>query len=101
MIELDKKRRAAMSVELRDIKLASGCVDCGYKADADGLQFDHRDEGTKLFNVSQFSSRSIGVIRAEVEKCDVRCGTCHAIRSASRHRARNLQNLPTPELLPP
>src|SRR4051812_45745868 len=34
-----------------DIKLASGCVDCGYKEHPAALQFDHLPQYRKSFNV--------------------------------------------------
>jgi hypothetical protein len=75
---------------LRVIKLMRGCIDCQYGQDADGLQFDHVGS-TKVFNVSQFSARSVGEVCNEIAKCEVRCGTCHAIRSARENRKRNKQ----------
>lgn len=86
---MNKKQRHATRKMLANLKLASGCIRCEYNKNPDGLQFDHRDPTTKVFNVSQFSNRTVAEVLAEVAKCDVRCGTCHAIRSASQHRARN------------
>jgi hypothetical protein len=78
-----------MRAELERTKLVSGCVDCGYKKNANGLLFDHIDPLTKLFDVSQYSSKSVREVRGELAKCAVRCGTCHLIRSAEQNRARN------------
>jgi hypothetical protein len=60
-----------------------------YNANADGLEFDHLDSATKTFNVSQFSNRRVSAVRREIEKCEVRCGTHHSVRSADQNRVRN------------
>jgi hypothetical protein len=58
------------------------CVDCG-EADSVVLDFDHRDPRTKLSEVGRLiHSGSDAVLRSEIEKCDVRCGNCHRIRTA-------------------
>src|SRR3990167_5515704 len=70
---------------LRKIKHSSGCADCGYRESVDGLTFDHVPErGPKLFNISTKSSVSLARLQLELEKCDVVCGTCHLIRTATR-----------------
>jgi hypothetical protein len=86
---MNPKQRSKMREEIRKLKLAKGCVKCGYKANADGLTFDHREERLKLFNIAEFGTRSVTEVRAEIAKCDVRCGTCHLIRTARRNRKRN------------
>ena len=61
---------------------AHPCVDCG-EADPVVLEFDHRDPGTKKAEVGRLmNNTTVGVVRAEIEKCDVRCGNCHRIRTA-------------------
>ena len=53
------------------------CVDCG-KADPMVLTFDHV-RGTKKMAVSQMVNQghSVEALRAEIEKCEVRCHNCH------------------------
>lgn len=63
------------------IKLARGCIDCGYHAEPVALHFDHRDPKTKLFTIASAPTRNWASIEAEIAKCDVRCANCHAIRS--------------------
>ena len=43
--------RERMVLLLRDIKMKSGCVICGYKEHWAALDFHHRDPTTKLFNI--------------------------------------------------
>ena len=61
------------------------CIDCGKQLDSHLMHFDHRDPKQKLFNIAK-SVMSVGwaKLRLEVNKCDVRCTLCHAIRTASQ-----------------
>jgi hypothetical protein len=55
------------------------CVDCGM-SDIRVLDFDHRRN--KKFNVCEQAHNGIAVkrLKEEIDKCDVRCRNCHAIR---------------------
>jgi hypothetical protein len=57
------------------------CTDCGHSFPYYVMQFDHV-RGEKLFNIG---ANYAGVTRekliAEIEKCDVVCANCHAIRT--------------------
>lgn len=66
-------------------KLAHGCADCGYNASAYALQFDHI-RGEKKANVSDLirSDYTWSTILEEIDKCEVVCANCHAIRTKSR-----------------
>jgi len=60
------------------------CVDCG-ETDALVLEFDHRDRKTKRSEVARLAaSKPWKVVRAEIDKCDVRCGNCHRKRTATQ-----------------
>lgn len=56
-----------------------GCIDCGDSADPGLLHFDHRPGTTKLFNPADTKGTYLDLL-AEIEKCDVRCGSCHRRR---------------------
>lgn len=74
------RERARMIKDwLSAYKLASGCIDCGYRGHPAALDIDHV-EG-KTANVSEL--KSITAIQAEIErhKCVVRCANCHRIKS--------------------
>lgn len=68
--------------------LGGKCVDCGYDANTDGFQFDH----LPVFGVPTKTMRDLlraGTFekrKAELDKCELVCGTCHAIRTAQRRR---------------
>lgn len=79
------KKRAAKWRLSQIIKLHYGCADCGYNKSAHALQFDHV-RGDKKGNVSNLirSDYSWDTIKIEIEKCEVVCANCHAIRTQSR-----------------
>jgi len=81
---------ARLRQALIDHKLAQGCLDCGYRASADALEFDHRPGELKSFTLGNDASlrKSKATIWAEVARCDVVCANCHAIRTANRRRER-------------
>jgi hypothetical protein len=61
------------------------CVDCGER-DIRCLQFDHRDPSTKTADVAYLLGGALSwkAILAEIEKCDVRCASCHSRRTAAQ-----------------
>lgn len=65
--------------------LGKGCVDCG-EAETLLLDFDHRDPALKRLGVSRLVQKGYGVktITAEIEKCDIRCVSCHRRRTAKQ-----------------
>lgn len=69
------------------IKLAQGCVDCGYDEHAVALQFDHIEDNKKA-SVSNLirSDYAWPTILKEIRKCEVRCSNCHAIITSRRKR---------------
>jgi hypothetical protein len=70
---------------LASVKLANGCMDCGFREFPEALDFDHV-RGEKLFNVSQAIRRPLSILDAEIAKCDIVCANCHAIRTFERGR---------------
>lgn len=76
-------RQRERTAKIQTIKLASGCLDCGYRADPVALQFDHV-RGQKLFNIGHEPTRTWPVMEAEIAKCEVVCANCHAIRTHKR-----------------
>lgn len=80
-LALVRARKAARRQMLATIKLERGCIDCGYNAESAFLHFDHRDPADKSFVISEELMRPMEVLMAEIEKCDVRCASCHVVRS--------------------
>ena len=73
------RKRMALA-RLQEIKLESGCVDCGYKENPTALEFDHV-RGEKTFTISKNPSLAWERIEEEIAKCEVRCANCHRIRT--------------------
>jgi 5-methylcytosine-specific restriction endonuclease McrA len=66
-----KQRRDAAIVYL-----GSKCVDCGRTTE---LEFDHVNPKEKSFNMGEiFAGKRKDVLWAEVDKCVLRCMSCHA-----------------------
>lgn len=61
------------------------CIDCG-ETNVIVLEFDHRDDVKKDFNISESinSGCSWNRIKNEIDKCDVRCANCHRIRTSKQ-----------------
>ena len=60
-------------------------MDCG-ATDIRVLDFDHRPGSGKRKNVMRMVKEGFGLeaIRAEIDKCDVRCRNCHAVATLER-----------------
>lgn len=72
---------------LRQIKLAVGCIDCGYRENPRRLHFDHRPGTEKRFNPSDgANNKPWEAILIEINKCDVRCASCHRIKHSKEKR---------------
>jgi hypothetical protein len=74
---------------IRNVKLLlPGCVDCGFPMNEKTsvcFDFDHRDPTVKRFELSnppKWATRDD--VDAEIEKCDLVCRNCHALRPTSR-----------------
>lgn len=58
------------------------CVDCG-ESDPVLLEFDHRDPNNKRLEVAHLARKKPWPqVLAEIDKCDVRCVSCHRRRTA-------------------
>ena len=60
------------------------CVICKYKVtreNALSFDWDHRDAFEKTYQISKMNCKSDDLFYAEIEKCDLVCRNCHAIRT--------------------
>jgi hypothetical protein len=74
--------RVANQALLLAYLLEHPCVDCGV-TDPVLLDFDHRDPSSKRSEVGRVANtKPWPQVRAEIEKCDVRCANCHRRRTA-------------------
>lgn len=86
-------------VKIAEIKIKSGCMDCGYNEHPYVLDFDHV-RGKKIGSICSLRNRSWEIIEAEIAKCEVVCANCHRIRTLNRFREEDrLIYDPFPEAL--
>ncbi len=89
-LRLTKRRRESYKKAkafLQEVKeSAQPCMDCGRFFPYYAMEFDHRDSKTKVRKNLQ--SICISVLKKEVLKCDVVCGSCHNIRTHIRRRKK-------------
>lgn len=78
-----KRHRERNQEKLLEYLSFNHCIDCG-ETDPIVLEFDHRDQIDKKFNVGKMVNGghfSWEKIKTEIEKCDVRCANCHRRRT--------------------
>ncbi len=76
-------------LELRD----KPCLDCGGRFPPFAMQFDHRDPGSKQFNVASSWCRSRASVLKEAAKCDIVCHNCHRDRTFQRRQRAGVAQL--------
>jgi hypothetical protein len=68
-------------------KLGGRCFDCNSPWPIAVFQFDHRDPSTKIECVSVLLRNGrIQEIESEIEKCDLVCANCHAVRTWGKEK---------------
>ncbi len=79
----DARRKKAR--EFVDNLKSLPCLDCKVQYAPYVMHFDHRDAALKKFNIGNMvSHQTFKQILEEVQKCDVVCANCHAIRTHNR-----------------
>lgn len=78
-IDIERRRRRWLYL------LDHPCVDCG-ESDPIVLEFDHRSEKRARIAFLMRWHAPWDEIRAEIEKCEVRCANCHRRRTARQRR---------------
>jgi hypothetical protein len=95
--ELDrvKGRQAATIAWLRDVRRRP-CEDCGQSFAPHVMDFDHRDPSKKLFAVTTGSAHLMSreKLISEIDKCDIVCANCHALRTYARLMERKRHSTP-------
>lgn len=89
-IRWQKHSKNKLELKLQLIDIAGGrCVDCGFNKHHTALEFDHV-RGEKLDAISNMLNHMIAfeTILKEVEKCELVCANCHAIRTYERLQRR-------------
>jgi hypothetical protein len=83
--------RDAINAYIRHEKETNPCADCSQFYPYYVMQYDHRPEHTKLFNVSRYKSHTkrLSVVKDEMAKCDLVCANCHMVRGHWRRQEEN------------
>ena len=84
--ERTNRNRTIGKRKLWDLKEELGCYDCKEKYPHYMLDFDHLPEYEKIDSPTQiFHKYSMAKAMEEIEKCEVVCRNCHAIRTWTRY----------------
>jgi|ERR1044072_2744843 hypothetical protein len=68
-----------------ELKTFNPCMDCKNYFHPCAMQFDHRPGTNKLFHVSDYGKfSSVVKFLEEIDKCDLVCANCHAVRTYTR-----------------
>lgn len=88
------ERRAEVRRRIIEYLREHPCVDCGER-DIVVLEFDHI--GDKVDDVSAYAGggRTWARVKAEIEKCEVRCANCHRRKTRERSGSRRASALET------
>lgn len=71
--------------KIKAINLLGGkCVKCGYNHPG-ALEFHHKDESTKSFNIGNVSHKSWKILLEEINKCELLCANCHRLEHTTRY----------------
>lgn len=82
-IERNKRYRDSIRAYVRKIKEETPCKDCSISYPYYVMDFDHLDNKEKTISFLAATGR-IGVLKKEIEKCEVVCANCHRIRTHNR-----------------
>ena len=85
------KELKAWMIELK----SKPCSDCGNTFDSCCMEFDHRIDADKKYNLgSMFSHHySKDLIQKELDKCDLVCSNCHRIRTKNKRKGNGKYKL--------
>jgi len=89
-----KTRYGDIKKKFLELKGTSCCKICGYNKNISSLDFHHRDTELKDFNLSRaygFITSQSWRIERELEKCDILCKNCHAIKHFDNEKMSRFQ----------
>ncbi len=80
---INLRRRHDRYAQIKNLKEASPCLDCGQHFPYFVMDFDHRDRKSKTRDVSAMVKQMFAwpTVLAEIEKCDLVCTNCHRLRT--------------------
>jgi len=93
----NQARSARRKKELfRKLKSNETCFDCNNIYPYYVLHFDHVED--KRYEVANLRHASLEKLLSELEKCDLICANCHAIRTFQRKQGNSMQQSPVKRL---
>lgn len=83
-VRAHKQRRKRL---LNLLKGGRPCYDCGGMFSPECMDWDHRPDTVKVFNISDCDIHTLDAAIEEINKCDLVCACCHRIRTKARINA--------------
>ncbi len=97
IIQRHRDRKASIRALVSSVKERTPCVDCGRQYTTRVMHYHHLTSSTKIDTVSNLvrESRSLSSILAEIEKCELLCANCHALRhnGGIKHETRRKRHI--------
>ena len=87
------ERRAEVREKIIEYLHEHPCVDCGER-DIVVLEFDHVADKVADISVYAGGGRSWARVKAEIDKCEVRCANCHRRKTRERSAIRRTSLVP-------
>jgi hypothetical protein len=81
-LEQKREYHEAFDAWQQSLKAGKPCTDCGQTFDPAAMQWDHLPQFAKVANVSDLARRhNRRMVLEEIEKCELVCANCHAVRT--------------------
>lgn len=95
--ELHCDKENILKEKLMEIKGQKQCMECGYDKQCSALDFHHSDEKDKEFRISRGYRDDrwkipLDDIIVEMDKCNILCKNCHALKHVDIKKFENLKN---------
>jgi Zn finger protein HypA/HybF involved in hydrogenase expression len=100
LIRQVNERRAEVRQKIVEYLQTHPCVDCGER-DIVVLEFDHLSDKVADISVYAGGGRTWARIKAEIEKCEVRCANCHRRKTRERSAGQKTRSREAPTRLRP
>ena len=82
----NEHHKEIMQKFLTNYKIGKCCAICGYKEYPEILQFHHKNEKKKSFNIS--TKLNSPLLKEEVDKCILLCPNCHSWLHFNEHKKK-------------
>lgn len=73
--------------------LGSKCTNCGYDKSVAAMDFHHKNDDQKEYNLSRKRGRSLNFVKRELNKCLLLCCNCHREEHAKLNSLKDKQSL--------